>query len=118
MVRIVKKKRSKERQKGVRILIVFVVLIVILSLFIIGGGQQTNPEKFAPQNPNLPVHAPCKSREGGANLTRFNLSNPCSLTIEDFSEVVRQWVHDNATMEEVMLAIKLWQANGSANPGR
>ena len=110
-----KKKHSEEKKKVVRILILFIVLICILVAITIGGGQNTNPEAFALQDPNPPVPARCEHRASGANFTRFNISNSCSLTIEDFAEVVRQWVHDNATMEDVILAMKLWQAGGSAN---
>jgi len=119
VVKVVRKRRPKEKQEVARILIVIVILIFALVMLIVGGGQHAKPEKFAPRKiPNPPVLAPCEYREGGANLTRFNLSNPCSLSIEDVSEVVKQWVHDNATMEDVMLAMKLWQANGSASPSR
>ncbi|MEW6360031.1 MAG: hypothetical protein AB1696_27085 [Planctomycetota bacterium] len=119
MANIVRRECFKEKYKGIYVLIVFIVLISVFALFLVGGGRQASPEKFAPRNnPNPPASAPCKPREGGANLTRFNLSNPCSLGIEDLSEVVRQWVHDNATMDDMLLAIRLWQANSSSNPSR
>ena len=82
----------------------------------VSGGTRIRPP-FAEWRPNSCTEL---GEPDGTRTRNPQIDSPRAAFVLqcDVSEVIKQWVHDNATMEDVMFALTLWQANSSANSAR